>query len=121
MVLPYSSGTTGPPKGVALTHYNLVANMCQCLHPDILMLTPADMQQESTVAVLPFFHIYAMNTIMTLAMHLGAKIVTLPKFEPDAYILALQKYKVERERTLYVQRSSFRFENLALFFFSLRG
>jgi long-subunit acyl-CoA synthetase (AMP-forming) len=38
-VLPYSSGTTGPPKGVALTHYNLVANLAQLLHPEVNMLT----------------------------------------------------------------------------------
>ncbi len=76
---------------MALTHYNMVANMCQIMHPDVLMIGQSDQDnQESTVAVLPFFHIYAMNTIMTLALHLGAKIVTLPKFEPDAYMLALQ-------------------------------
>ena len=50
--------------------------------------------QESTVAVLPFFHIYAMNTIMTMGLQLGAKIVTLPKFEPEEYIQALVTYKV---------------------------
>ena len=37
-VLPYSSGTTGPPKGVSLTHYNLVANMSQLMHPNINMM-----------------------------------------------------------------------------------
>ena len=47
--------------------------------------------------MLPFFHIYAMNTIMTSGLHVGAKIVTLPKFEPEPYILALQKYKVRTE------------------------
>ena len=81
---------------MALTHYNMVANMCQIMHPDVLMIGQSDQDnQESTVAVLPFFHIYAMNTIMTLALHLGAKIVTLPKFEPDAYMLALQVSAVQ--------------------------
>jgi acyl-CoA synthetase (AMP-forming)/AMP-acid ligase II len=46
------------------------------------------------VAVLPFFHIYAMTTIMAYGLKMGAKIVTLPKFEPEAYMAALQKYKV---------------------------
>ena len=52
-------------------------------------------EQEVTVAVLPFFHIYAMNTIMTLGLQIGAKLVTLPKFEPEAYIKALATYKVQ--------------------------
>jgi acyl-CoA synthetase (AMP-forming)/AMP-acid ligase II len=50
--------------------------------------------QETTVAVLPFFHIYAMNTIMTIGLQIGAKIVTLPKFDPESYIKALATYKV---------------------------
>ena len=50
-------------------------------------------EQEVTIAVLPFFHIYAMNTIMTLGLHLGTKTVTVPKFEPELYLKALSTYK----------------------------
>ena len=94
VVLPYSSGTTGPPKGVALTHFNMTSNIAQLQHPEVTMMeeTRGDVQ-EITVAVLPFFHIYAMNTIMTIGLQIGAKVVTLPKFEPEAYIKALQTYK----------------------------
>ena len=46
-----------------------------------------------TIAVLPFFHIYAMNTIMTLGLHLGTKTVTVPKFEPELYLRALSTNK----------------------------
>lgn len=95
VVLPYSSGTTGPPKGVSLTHHNMVANMCQINHPKVTMLLPTRKEeQEITVAVLPFFHIYAMNTIMTMGLQVGAKIVTLPRFEPEQYLKALVTYKV---------------------------
>src|SRR3712207_7793490 len=52
VTLPYSSGTTGLPKGVMLTHRNLVANVTQCLP---LLKTGAE---ERIIAVLPFFHIY---------------------------------------------------------------
>jgi 4-coumarate--CoA ligase len=94
VVLPYSSGTTGPPKGVSLTHHNMVANMCQINHPKVTMLLPTRKEeQEITVAVLPFFHIYAMNTIMTMGLQVGAKIVTLPRFEPEQYLKALVTYK----------------------------
>ena len=89
------SGTTGPPKGVSLTHYNMVANMCQMSHPNVTMLRPeSDIEQEITVAVLPFFHIYAMNTIMTIGLQIGAKIVTVPRFEPEMYLKALVTYRV---------------------------
>ena len=95
VVLPYSSGTTGPPKGVELTHYNMVANMCQLMHEDVTMMDETDPDhQECTVAVLPFFHIYAMNTIMTVGLHYGAQIVTVPKFEPEMYLKAITTYKV---------------------------
>ena len=94
-VLPYSSGTTGPPKGVSLSHYNMVSNMCQMNHPNVTMLRDTnDDAQECTVAVLPFFHIYAMNTIMTVGLQIGAKIVTVPRFEPEMYIKALVTYRV---------------------------
>jgi acyl-CoA synthetase (AMP-forming)/AMP-acid ligase II len=71
-VLPYSSGTSGIPKGVMLTHRNLVANLCQMRGP-ATMLTPDD----SIVGVLPFFHIYGMVVIMGAALVEGATIVSL--------------------------------------------
>lgn len=87
----------GPPKGVSLTHYNMVANITQLAHPDILMLDIDPNNQEITVAVLPFFHIYAMNCIMTLGLQLGGKLVTIPRFEPEMYIKALVTYKVSHQ------------------------
>ena len=73
----------------------MVANMTQLMHPGVTMMhESAEEHQETTVAVLPFFHIYAMNTIMTVGLQNGAKIVTVPKFEPDMYLKALMTYKV---------------------------
>jgi len=95
VALPYSSGTTGPPKGVMLSHYNLVANLCQVLCPGVLSVRPFKETgiQESTLAVLPFFHIYSMELIMLYNLRAGGKIITLPKFEPESYIKALVTYK----------------------------
>ena len=73
----------------------MVSNMTQLMHPGVTMMKESDEDhQESTVAVLPFFHIYAMNTIMTVGLQIGAKIVTVPRFEPDMYLKALVTYKV---------------------------
>jgi len=94
-VMPYSSGTTGPPKGVCLTHFNLVANCCQVSSHEVsdVRSTIETGEQMITLAVLPFFHIYALTTTMLMGLHMGLKIVTLPKFEPNMYIKALKTYK----------------------------
>ena len=87
--LPYSSGTSGVPKGVMLTHRNLVANLEQTRSSSPL-LTSSDI----VIGVLPFFHIYGMVVIMNGALVEGASIVTMPKFDLPFFLETLQKHKV---------------------------
>ena len=91
-VLPYSSGTTGLPKGVMLSHYNLVANLCQIDHPELMRVDSND----SVLGLLPFFHIYGMIVILLYGLSAGAKDIILPKFEPDTFLSAIQKYKISK-------------------------
>lgn len=88
LVLPYSSGTTGLPKGVRLSHRNLVANVDQILGG--LEVRPGEM----TVAFLPFFHIYGMNVLMNVFLGQGAGLVTMPRFDLPAFLTHLQTWKV---------------------------
>ena len=88
--LPYSSGTTGYPKGVMLTHRNLVANLAQ-VH-GAMPLDPDDV----VVAVLPFFHIYGMQVILNLALRAGSTIVTMPRFDLEGFLKIIQDHKVTR-------------------------
>ncbi len=75
VALPYSSGTTGFPKGVMLTHHNLVANLCQARSCFSLG------EEDVCFAVLPFFHIYGMQVLMNMALGHGATVVTAPRFD----------------------------------------
>jgi len=91
VVLPYSSGTTGLPKGVMLTHYNLVANMVQVLASGV-NLQP----HERGIGVLPFYHIYGMLVVLNLCLYKGVTIVTLPRFELELFLKTMQDYKITR-------------------------
>ncbi|MGB8060910.1 MAG: AMP-binding protein [Candidatus Sulfotelmatobacter sp.] len=74
--LPYSSGTTGLPKGVMLSHYNLVANIYQLVGPHATALNSADI----ILCCLPLYHIYGLNVILNPALVLGATLVLMPRF-----------------------------------------
>jgi long-chain acyl-CoA synthetase len=75
--LPYSSGTTGLPKGVMLSHYNLVANVYQVLGPNAARLTPDDVM----LCFLPLYHIYGLTVALTLSLALGSTLVLMPRFD----------------------------------------
>jgi acyl-CoA synthetase (AMP-forming)/AMP-acid ligase II len=85
--IPYSSGTTGLPKGVMLTHRNLVANALQC-EP---FFVGAD---DVALAVSPFFHIMGMAVIMLGGLCRGATLVTMPRFDLEQFLGAIQEHRV---------------------------
>jgi acyl-CoA synthetase (AMP-forming)/AMP-acid ligase II len=87
VALPYSSGTTGLPKGVMLTHRNLVAQLRQI---DAIENT----ESSALIGVLPFFHIYGMVVIMMHGLMRGATIVTMPKFEFEPFLKVLSTWPI---------------------------
>jgi acyl-CoA synthetase (AMP-forming)/AMP-acid ligase II len=74
--LPYSSGTTGLPKGVMLTHSNLISNVYQFVGPHATELNSHD----NILCFLPLYHIYGLNVMLNPALMLGSTLVLLPRF-----------------------------------------
>ncbi len=85
-VLPYSSGTTGVPKGVMLTHYNLTSNIRQTLSTGLID------SYSTLINFLPFFHIYGMAVLMIPALSVGASQVILPGFDPKRFLEVIVEY-----------------------------
>jgi len=88
-VLQYTGGTTGVPKGAMLTHYNLYANTAQIS----TWLKEATPGVDSQIGVLPFFHVFAMTTIMNMSIWFGMKIYAIPKFELEEILDLIKKEK----------------------------
>ena len=90
VVLPYSSGTTGLPKGVCLSHRNLSMNIDQTAQG-------AEFRAgETAAAFLPFFHIYGMTVMMNMHLACGGVLVTMPRFDLELFLRICQDHRARR-------------------------
>ena len=88
-LLQYTGGTTGFPKGVMLTHQNLVANTNMC-HK---WLSQTKDGEEVVLGMLPFFHVYGMTTVLILSIMTRNKMVLIPKFDVELALKTIEKQK----------------------------
>jgi long-chain acyl-CoA synthetase len=89
-LLQYTGGTTGTPKGVMLTHRNVVANATQCR----AWMTGCREGAEVFLGVIPFFHVYGLSTCQHLAIMTGASLVLLPRFDVKEVLHAIHTHRV---------------------------
>ncbi|MBP3039745.1 AMP-binding protein [Bacillaceae bacterium Marseille-Q3522] len=88
-LLQYTGGTTGFPKGVMLTHKNLIANAFMCN----AWLYKCKRGKEVILGILPFFHVYGLTTLSVLSVIEGYKLVLLPKFDVKTALKTIQKQR----------------------------
>lgn len=88
-LLQYTGGTTGSPKGVMLSHKNLIANATMCDK----WLYKTKHGEETVLGIIPLFHVYGMTTVLILSVMQGNKMVLLPKFDPETALKTINKQK----------------------------
>ncbi len=85
----YTGGTTGVPKAAVLTHRNLVANLLQA----VAWYGGGEHAGERAMAVLPFFHIYGMTSVLNFSVRLGMAIILVPRFDPEMVLHAVARWR----------------------------
>jgi long-chain acyl-CoA synthetase len=88
-VLQYTGGTTGVSKGAMLSHRALVANTLQCRS----WFTNLRDGRDATVAVMPFFHVYGLTVVMSLAVQAAAAMILEPQFELEHVLKDVQRHR----------------------------
>ena len=86
-LLPSSSGTTGRPKLVALTHHSIVANIVQIAAMEVY--GPGD----CLIGFLPFFHMFGLQVLLNVGLCFGVKLVVMPKFNGQEYVQLILEHK----------------------------
>ncbi|KAF2306715.1 hypothetical protein GH714_020775 [Hevea brasiliensis] len=92
VALPFSSGTTGLPKGVVLTHKSLITSVAQQVdgeNPNLYLK-----EEDVVLCVLPLFHIYSLNSVLLCSLRAGAAVLLMQKFEIGALLELIQRHKV---------------------------
>lgn len=88
-LLQYTGGTTGFPKGVMLTHKNLISNTQMCK----TWMYKCKTGEESILGILPFFHVYGMTTVLIFSVMEAQKMILLPKFDVEATLKTIHKQR----------------------------
>lgn len=88
-LIQYTGGTTGRPKGVMLTHRNLVANTIQSR----LWAYRTKEAQEKYLAALPFFHVFGMTVLMNQSVYLAGTLILIPRFRVEEVLTTIHKLK----------------------------
>jgi long-chain acyl-CoA synthetase len=88
-LLQYTGGTTGFPKGVMLTHKNIIANTKMC----VTWMYKCKRGEESMLGIVPLFHVYGMTTVLNLSVMQGYKMILLPKFDASETLKTIEKLK----------------------------
>jgi 4-coumarate--CoA ligase len=92
VALPYSSGTTGLPKGVMLTHKGLVSSIAQQVDGENPNLYYSS--EDVILCVLPLIHIYSLNSVLLCGLRAKASILLMPKFDINGFLSLVNKHGV---------------------------